>query len=58
MKGPFFVKDPDFFRKDVFVPAKVCKDCAWLAEDETCCMQDCPFIGYSDEMDEEDPKGE
>ena len=56
MKGPFFVKD-----KDQFIPAKVCQDCGWLAKDKTCCMQDCPFIGYSDEMDEEgkeDQKGE
>jgi len=54
MKGPFFVKDHDSFGKDVFVPATVCKDCGWLAEDETCCMNDCPFIGYEESIDEEE----
>lgn len=61
MKGPFFVKD-----KDQLILARVCRNCRWLAKDETCCIQECPLlmrlwpllIEHSDGMDEKDQKGE
>lgn len=48
MKGPFFVKDDE-----EFTPAPVCANCMGLTHDETCFMEDCPFMEYSTEEKEE-----
>lgn len=48
MKGPFFVKNSDGFE-----PTEVCAECGWFGSDQTCVMQKCPFIGYSEEEEED-----
>ena len=50
--GPFYVKDD----KQNFVPAEMCRECAFFDEkDGFCCQPDCIVVpSYDDEESEED----
>ena len=54
MIGPFYVKDKDFQDQQVYVLAKMCKECAFVDEKHGfCCQPDCIVVpSYDDEESE------